>query len=230
MRKSTTLSQELFIGKEISPIIKSDISEEFRAIKREVLMSAFNEDNLVNKNRIMITSVNPKEGKSFCAYNLARSISYEQDKQVLLVDCNVLSPKLATSDSNTPGLIDYLMSDKYSVQDIINNSNIDQLKVISLGSNSDYSNELLSGKKMLDLLNEFRERYSDRVVIFDAPPLLGVNEAITLSHHIDQLILVVNEGVTNISDLEIVKKRLPEKTKTHYILNKSLTNNSWKTN
>jgi protein-tyrosine kinase len=209
----------------------NNISEEFRAAKRELLMHAFPKDSTSPKmNRIMVTSINEGDGKTFCALNLARSISFEQDKQVLLIDVNVLSPTFnqLVTPKPSPGLIDYLTDSAILVSDIIYPTNIERLRLLPMGSNHHLANELLTSKTMLDLMTDFRERYSDRIVFFDAPPLLGVNEAQTLSHHVDQIIIVINEGTVKTSDLKQVQATLPKNVKVHYILNRTLTKQNWK--
>jgi protein-tyrosine kinase len=209
----------------------NNISEEFRAAKRKLLMHAFPKDKtLPTMNRIMVTSVNEGDGKTFSALNLARSISFEQDKQVLLIDVNVLSPtlNLLVTPKPSTGLIDYLTDSAILVSDIIYPTNIERLRLLPMGSNHHLANELLTSKTMLALMGEFRERYSDRIVFFDAPPLLGVNEAQTLSHHVDQIIIVINEGTVKTSDLKHVQSTLPKDVKVHYILNRTLTKQNWK--
>ena len=69
------------------------MSEEFRIIKRSLLLNAFKkESDGVNNNVILVTSSNPSEGKTFCTINLALSIATEQDVTVLLVDADFSKP------------------------------------------------------------------------------------------------------------------------------------------
>ena len=72
------------------------LAEELREIKRTLLAIALpsNGDGQ-RKNRIMVTSINPSEGKTFCALNLARSLSLEKDNHVLLVDANIKNSSLS---------------------------------------------------------------------------------------------------------------------------------------
>ena len=228
MNKISILNKMFFLNDKTPQEIRRNISEEFRSIKRTVLMEASKPSEQNQKNRIMVTSVGKQEGKSFFSYNLARSISFEQDKQVLIVDCNVLSSS-SKNDDNELGLLDYLASDSLEVKDIINHTDYDRIKKIHIGRNNEFSNELLSGKKMLELMSEFNSRYSDRIVIFDAPHLLGVNEAITISHNVDQILIVVEEGKTKVSDVTLIEKKLPKEIKSLFVLNKSLSSNFWET-
>lgn len=204
---------------------------EFRAIKREVLRTAFDgNEGQPNKNRIMITSLGEQHGKTFTAVNLALSIALEQNKYVMLVDVNVLSPCLGDMATPLPdyGLIDYLREITASVEDIIYATNIDRLRLVPIGHQHVLANELFNGEHMIDLMAEFQQRYNDRVVIFDAPPLLGVNEAMTLSAHVDQIIVVIEDAVVWEREIRELQACLPPKTIVHYVLNKAPDARTWK--
>jgi protein-tyrosine kinase len=203
-------------------------NEEFRAIKRVLLKAAFHNGG-ETKNRIMFTSVNGNEGKTFAAVNLARSISMEQNKTVLLVDANVINPKIDQLLSPTPerGLINYLNGEVEDIQEVMCNTDIDRLKVLPKGVDHFLSNELLASERMEKLLIEFNSRYDDRLVVFDAPPLLGVNEAATLATHMDQLVIVIEEGHTRVRDLMRIRALIPENVQVHYLLNKTLQQSEW---
>lgn len=113
------------------------VNEEFRGIKRKVLTNAFGpiSATIDNSNLIMVTSASPSEGKSFSAINLALSIALEQDKTVLLVDCDVLKPSLHKKlhVPNDKGIMEYLSGDVDDVQEVINTTNVDKLRFISAG-------------------------------------------------------------------------------------------------
>jgi protein-tyrosine kinase len=212
----------------------SSISEEFRAIKREVLTHAFpsanNEDVNNNKNRIMITSIGEKEGKTFVAVNLARSIALEQNKYVLLVDANVLAPKISSLVSPQPtcGLIDFLSDPEVSAAEAIYTTDIERLTILPVGKNHYLANELLYSESMLALMEQFKNRYNDRLVIFDAPPLLGVNETLALSKSVDQIIVVVEDDKVNTDDFKNTILLLPDSAIVHFVLNKTLKEHQWK--
>jgi len=88
-------------------------------------------------------------------------------------------------------------------------------------------NELLNSDRMSSLLQEFKERYRDRLVIFDAPPLLRSNVAMTLAEKMDQIIILIEPGVTKTADLKSVQEHLPSHVDVKYVLNKSLETNNW---
>lgn len=199
-------------------------SNEFRALKRVLLNDAF-VDPANPKNRIMVTSLKRGAGRSFVAYNAARSIALEQDKTVLLVNADVTSNELdlalSKNDAHpTLGLIDLLVSESVSVSDIICHTEISNFKVIPRGKEHYLANELFSGTVMVKLMREFQSRYPDRLVMFDAPPLMDVSESITLAHSVDQIVVVLEYGVTRVSEIQNLQALLPKDVKVHYLLNK----------
>jgi len=205
---------------------RSNIKEEFRFIKRKLLKNAFGpQANLLeHPNLIMITSANPNEGKSFSAVNLALSIALEQDKTALLIDADVLRPSVCSTlgiDEPKLGLIDYLKSDKLELSEVIQNTDVSRLKLLSSGSRHHLSSELIGSEKMAFLANELSNRYPDRIIIFDAPPLLGVNESQNLASLVGQILLVVEEDKTTQRDVENAMELLDPDKAIGCILNKA---------
>lgn len=201
------------------------IAEEYRVIKRKLINNAFGplSSSLKHSNLILVTSTRPGEGKTFTSVNLALSIALEQDKTVLLVDADVLRPNVSrTLDISLPrGLTDYLSSEHVDVADIMYSTSIDRLKLIAAGKPHHLSTELLASDKMAALAQEFATRYPDRIVIFDAPPLLGVNETSVLAAMCGQAVVVVEENKTNLNELEKALGLLPPDLATGFVINKA---------
>jgi protein-tyrosine kinase len=201
------------------------INEEFRAIKRKVLSNAFGplSKSLKNSNIIMVTSASPNEGKTFTAINLALSIALEQDKTVLLVDADVLRPSVMKiiDQPFENGLMEYLLGDVEQLGDIIYQTSLDTLRIIPAGMSNHLSSELLASSKMLEAVSEFANRYNDRVVIFDTPPLLGINETAILANLAGQAVVVVQEGKTNLNHLAKAVEQLNPDMAKGFVLNKA---------
>ncbi len=201
------------------------ISEEYRVIKRKLINNAFGplSSTMKNANLILVTSTRPGEGKTFTSVNLALSIALEQDKTVLLVDADVLRPNVSrTLDISVPvGLTDYLSSDNIDVSDIMFSTSVERLKLIAAGKPHHLSTELLASDKMAALVNDFASRYPDRIVIFDAPPLLGVNETSVLASMCGQSVVVVEENKTNLNELEKAISMLPPDLAVGFVINKA---------
>ena len=201
------------------------INEEFRVLKRKILNNAFGPlaKTLNNSNIIMVTSPNPGEGKTFTAINLALSIAMEQDKTVLLVDADVLRPNVMKT-INQPfsnGLMEYLLGEVDDVSKVMYRTSLDKLKIIPAGKTHHLSTELLASEKMLETVEEFATRYSDRVVIFDTPPLIGINETAILANLAGQGVIVVQEGKTSLTRLSKAVDQLNPDMAKGFVINKT---------
>jgi len=174
--------------------------EEYRNIKRPLVNNAFGSasEGITRANLILITSSLPGEGKTFTAINLALSIANERDKKVLLIDADVARPSVSKilGINKSPGLIEYLDGVDINFSDIIIRTSIPGLSVIPAGKLHDYSTELLSSNKMALFVEELSNRYPDRIVIFDSPPLLAATQGEVLARLVGQVVLVVEAEQT----------------------------------
>lgn len=205
---------------------RSGIAEENRIIKRPLLMNIAGQgENSVNDpNLIMVTSALPGEGKTFTAINLAISIAMEQDKTVLLVDADVAKASAAAMlgiPDDVPGLIDLLMDKGTQISDVLLHTNIPNLRILPAGHPHERSTELLASSDMQRLMEELAQRYPDRVIIFDSPPLLFTTEAGVLASLMGQIVFVVAERQTPQSKVTEALSRLSEDKIVGLILNKS---------
>ncbi|MGE5097208.1 MAG: XrtA-associated tyrosine autokinase [Betaproteobacteria bacterium] len=174
---------------------RSRIAEEFRAIKRPLLSNATpgKATSVANGNRIMVTSSIPGEGKTFTSVNLAMSIAMEVDRRVLLVDADVARPSLPRTLGIQParGLMDILTGQCRDVGDVILRTDVEKLSFLPAGTMHAGASELLASDAMTRLVAELGERYADRIVLFDSPPLLAANEPAALATHMGQIVFVV---------------------------------------
>lgn len=201
----------------------SATADEFRMIKRPLLNKAF-DPNITHGNLIMITSSLPGEGKTFCAINLAMSISMEMDKTVLLVDADVAKPSLMKSlglPNDKKGLLDLLQDNSLSVSDVLIKTNIANLTVLSAGQYVPHATELLASDAMAKLLEELAQRYHDRIILFDSPPLLVTTESSVLATHMGQIVVVVEAERTPQSALQNALALIEFCNLSGIVLNKS---------
>ena len=172
-------------------------------------------------NTIMITSVNPGEGKTLTSINLAVTFAKEFNQTVLLVDSDLMRQnihKYLGIDSHK-GLIDYLIDDR-PLKDFIVWPGIDKLTLISGGRTIHDSSELLGSPRMSSLIHEMKTRYPDRYVFFDVPPIFGGADAIVLAPLVDCIIMVVAEGQTSIHDVEKALQLIPQEKFLGFVLNR----------
>lgn len=178
---------------------RSALAEEFRCIKRPLLKNARSPDSAAKRlSLIMVTSAFPRDGKTFCAINLAMSMATEIDTSVLLVDADVLRGELLQrlGIEAKKGLLDVLADPSLDLAKVVLKTNVPKLSILPAGTRSHMSTELLASEAMESLLVSLAARYPDRVVIFDSPPLLVTNEAKVLAGRIGQVVLVVAASAT----------------------------------
>jgi receptor protein-tyrosine kinase len=70
------------------------------------------------------------------------------------------------------------------------------------------------------LLQEMAQRYSDRVIIFDSPPLLVASEACVLANRMGQILVVVEAGKTQEAVLKKALGRIESRNVLGVLLNK----------
>ncbi|MBC7686071.1 MAG: AAA family ATPase [Bdellovibrionales bacterium] len=199
--------------------------EDFRIIKRPLIKRAFAERAPGDKpgNLIMITSSLPGEGKTYCAINLAMSIAMELDHTVLLVDADVARPSIlrVLGLPAHRGLMDLLLDDKLDMGDVMLRTNVDTLSILPAGTSNPRATELLASQTMSAFVAEIANRYPDRIVIFDSPPLLLTSEAHVLASHMGQIVVVVESETTTQHAVKESLRQLEGLSNVNLIYNKT---------
>lgn len=201
----------------VSLVPDAQESEHYKVLRTNI-MQRTNENNW---NTIMITSVQPAEGKTLTAINLTAAFAKEFNHTVLLVDCDLRRQKIHEylNFSNQKGIVDYLVND-CELRDLIVWPNIEKMTVISGGKPVSNSTELLGSPKMKTLVDEIKHRYDDRYVIFDVPPILGGADALAFAPLVDCILMVVEEGRTSIKDVKKALEMIPTEKFLGYVLNR----------
>ncbi len=206
---------------------RSHIADEFRVIKRPLIANAMGRGAapVKNGNLIMITSALPGEGKSFTAINLAMSIAMELDNTVLLADADVARPSVLTTLGVAPakGLLDVLTDDALDLGQVLLRTNVEKLTLLPSGTPHQRATELLASDAMASLLEEMASRYSDRIIVFDSPPLLVTTEARVLASHMGQVVVVVEADSTTHGDVRQALATIEQCPVKMVMLNKSRT-------
>jgi len=199
--------------------------QEFSGIKRALIQNVISQRSVKGNhgNLIMLTSALPGEGKTFCAINLAMSLAIEMDHTVLLVDADVARPSVLRTLGleSELGLIDVLLDDNLDLADVMLKTNVDSLSILPAGSSHRHATELLASLAMSKLLNDISTRYSDRIVIFDSPPLLLTNEAHVLARQMGQIVLVVDSENTTQQTVKNALQLIESNSNISLIYNKA---------
>ena len=177
-------------------------AEEFRIVKRQRVQQA---DDLRRQggggmaNRVMVTSAQPGEGKTYCALSLALSIAAEKDVEVLLVDLDLARyAALATLGlPNGPGLIDAIADPRLNVADCVMGTDVQGLSVLSGGRATSSDAEYLASARAAQVLDQLVADKPNRIILFDTPPALAASLAAEVAKLSGQVVLVVQADKTS---------------------------------
>lgn len=181
---------------------KSVVSEQFRTVRTNINFSMPDKE----LKTLLFTSSAPGEGKSTSAANVA--IVFAQDgKKVLLIDADMRKPTMHYTfhTTNSTGLSN-LLTRKWELKDVVVETEIEGLHLVTCGPIPPNPAELLGSKTMDTLMEELIADYD--IVIFDAPPILSVTDAQILSNKCDGTILVLNSGSTEKASVVKAKEAL----------------------
>jgi protein-tyrosine kinase len=206
----------------------TEIAEQFRIIKRPLLLKAFErrEERANNANVIMVTSARPGEGKTFTACNLALSIALEQDYSVLLIDADVRHPSVMAvmGLQAQRGLTDILLDPTLDPADVmIRASNLRNFAVIPAGRHDPRTPELFASQRMGKLVDSLASRYPDRVIIIDTPPVLASSEPTVVALHVGQSVVVIEADRTSARAVQSALSLISRCPSINLVLNKTRT-------
>lgn len=175
-------------------------------------------------NTILITSANPGEGKTLTAINLALTFAQSYNQTVMLLDCDLRKQNIhqALNLESKGGIVDYLLNDK-PLKDFIIWPGIDKLTLISGGGPTQNSAEILGSDRMQSLLKEMKQRYADRVLLIDSPPVLMGADTLTLAPLVDCFVMVVQESRTRMREVKKALEVLPTEKFLGFVLNRQKT-------
>jgi protein-tyrosine kinase len=176
-------------------------------------------------NLVMVTSALPGEGKSFTAINLAMSMAAEMDRTVLLVEADLAKPAICRYlgiSGPEKGLVDYLAEPGLELSKLLLKTNVPKLSLLPAGQQRPNATELLASSGMRELMAQLSQRYPDRIVVFDSPPLLLSNEAVVLAGLMGQIVMVVEAGKTQQARVKDAIALLDQNQVIGVVLNKQV--------
>lgn len=171
---------------------------------------------------LAIVSVTPENGKTMVAINLAMSIAHNDNKTAILVDFDLRRPKVAAYLGIPHGKsLNEVLSGEATIPEAMVNPGLPGFVVLPVDRSVAKSSEVLSSVRVQTLVKELRERYPDRIVIFDLPPLLYADDAISILPAIDCALLVVGNGMVSKSELDEGMRYLQTSNVLGTVLNKA---------
>jgi non-specific protein-tyrosine kinase len=175
------------------------------------------------KNTLLVTSANAGEGKTLTSINLAISFSHQLNKTVLLVDTDIRKPSIHKffGLDDGPGLSDYLVG-KAPIAELLINPGLERFVILPGGKPLTNSTELLGSPRMKALMDELKQRYPDRFIIFDSAPVLTSADPMVLSNLVDGILIVVEAEHTKREDIRKVFEVMQNKPILGTVFNKMI--------
>lgn len=190
---------------------KSPISEVFRTLRTNIQFMNANK----KMKTILVTSTFPGEGKSWVTSNLAVTFA-QAGKKVVLIDADMRKGRQYAifGVSPTPGLSNLLSrvtenenEDKANIiGEYIQETEVENLYVISSGNIPPNPSELLVSTQMITLLDELKKLCD--IIIIDGTPCELVTDSVILSRIVDSTVVVTAHKVTKKEALERVLKNI----------------------
>lgn len=188
---------------------KSPISEVFKTLRTNIQFMSSSK----KMKTLLVTSTFPGEGKSWVTSNLAVTFA-QAGKRVVLIDADMRKGRQYTifGVSPRPGLSNLLAefdietgnSDK--ILDYVQETEVENLFVISAGNVPPNPSELLVSQEMSKVLEELRQICD--IVIIDGTPCELVTDSVILSRIVDTTIVVTAHKMTKKDALQRVVKNI----------------------
>jgi len=156
-----------------------------------------------NWRSLAIFSPGDRDGKTTTAINLAASLASDRRHTVLLVDFNFKRPSVAARLGLSPesGADDVLAGAACVEDSLYHPDGFERLIVLPARGSLMNSSEILAGPRSREVVSELRNRYQERVIVFDLPPVLHADDALGFAPLVDCGLVVVAEGRTRRNDL-----------------------------
>ena len=170
---------------------KSQTAEAYRVLRTNLRFSS--PDRPLHK--VLITSPEALEGKSTMTANLA-VVMAQDGKSVVVVDADLRRPTLHKlfQVANKEGLTDLLVDGEAVLNGRLQDTEVENLRVLTSGPLPPNPSELLGSQSMRRLIERL-EGVAD-IVLFDMAPVLPVTDAAVLAPQVDGVLLIAEAGRT----------------------------------
>lgn len=168
-----------------------------------------------------ITSPSVASGKTVVAINLAMSIAQQPHRTALLVDFDLRRPSVArTLGLTCPASLNDVLESGLEVGQALVNPGIERFVVLPTNRAVARASETLSSAKVEALVQDLRTRYSERIVVFDLPPVLAADDVMAVLPRLDCVLMVIGSGVSTQQEIEEAMNRVGRANVLGVVLNK----------
>jgi Mrp family chromosome partitioning ATPase len=154
-------------------------------------------------NSVAIVGATETTGKTLTAINLAIAIAADPERTALLIDLDLRRPSINRrfGFEVQHGIDDCLRDGDPLRGAMVRVSGYDRLVVLPARQHCEDSSELLGLRKTEELIAEMRNRYTNRILVFDLPPVLLADDALAVLRHVQSGLVVVGDGHTKREEL-----------------------------
>ena len=173
------------------------------------------------RNVVMITSLGTGYGTSFFARNLAAMTAFDSSRTSLLIDCNIEKPSInkVFGLEDCAGVLDYVLDEEFSMEEIIHDVGIKRFRCIPSGKHRGEHQDYFTLPRFRSLIINLKQRYSDRNIFIDAPPIFTSSDTRILLDVCDQVVVVVPYGKVDQRGLNSVGKVIPKEKYSGVVYN-----------
>jgi len=182
---------------------RSPTSEAYRTLRTN--LEFFNLDEPIRT--MVVTSPGAEEDKAAVLANLAVTLA-QGGKRVVLIDCDLRYPILHTlfGLENTAGFTTMILDKAALANPPLHNTEVAGLRVLPAGPTPPNPAELLGSRRIKEAIAVLLEQAD--MLLFAAPPVLVVTDALVLAVQTDGLLLVTQAGSTKREHVQRAKERL----------------------
>lgn len=180
---------------------RSPASEAYRSLRTNLIFSSLNEP----LHTLVVTSPAPEEGKSITLANLAVTLA-QGGKQTIIVDCDLRRPRQDSiwGVSREPGLTSMVLEEM--AEPPLLDVGVENLRLLASGPLPSNPADFLGSPRMDDIVGKLKAQAD--MVLFDAPPVVAVTDAMLLAAKLDGVLLVIRAGGTRREHAEQAKELL----------------------
>lgn len=198
-RRITVSESALQDARLLLPGVVGEAAHGFRLLRTQVMQRMRQR----GWNTLAVLSAGPDEGKTFTAINLAIAISALRDASALLVDLDLRMPRIHRRFGFLPaaGVEDCLRGTVSLREALVTIEGYPGLTLLPALRPVEHSSELIGSPDALTLFRGIKAHDPNRIVIYDLPPVLATDDALTLVPQMDAALMVVGDGRTRREDL-----------------------------
>lgn len=176
-----------------------DLGEAMKTLRSNLMYSGEKTDVIV------VTSVQPSEGKSTISFLLAKSFA-ELKKRTLYIDADLRKSETAKRfgiEGKLEGISEFLTGQSGN---IVYDTNIPYFNYVPSGKRPPNPTDLLSSQRFPEFLQVIRKAYD--VVIIDTPPVGNVVDASIMARYSDGVLMVVRNDFTRKEALRRARRQI----------------------